>query len=159
MFVVRPDNYECSAQNSILSSIDNLSLKEQTNRSKLSFKISKGITETDVVKAIMIIFGVYSGFSLIMIIITFTIYKYKNWNKTDNIDTSITIPTVDVKELLNFKEEDVKLVALDTLPNNDKKASNYCYHIANIGLFYGLPVIQLMVTYQRVNFVILIVMR
>lgn len=82
------------------------------------------------------------------------IYKYKNWHKSDEVDLSITIPTVGIKELLNYKDDDIRLVVLDTKPNNDKKATNYCYHIANIGLFYGLPVVQLMITYQRViNFV------
>lgn len=34
---------------------------------------------------------------------------------------------------------------------NERKSFNYLWHIMNVSLFYGIPVVQLMVSYQRVN--------
>lgn len=50
-----------------------------------------------------------------------------------------------------FQRSNVTLVDLVSRENMYKKKSfNYLWHIMNIGLFYGIPVVQLMLSYQKI---------
>lgn len=43
---------------------------------------------------------------------------------------------------------------LSTAPTiNRIQTYNYLWHVASIALFYSIPVVQLVITYQRVSFV------
>lgn len=150
MFVVRSDNYECSGENTILPPYKDRALQVQKRESILHFKITRGISNSDVQKAILSILGFYIGFAILCIALTCGIYLYKNRHK-DEVDSNEEGSNIEGAALTTYKEIDIKLNLLDTKPTNKKKASNYFYHIANIGLFYGLPVIQLMFSYQRVS--------
>lgn len=82
-----------------------------------------------------------------------TISKFKP-NK-DEADATCEEPaepptTQEVREeLLSAQELTVNLLA--RAPDKDKKRSyNYLWHILSIAIFYSIPVVQLVITYQRV---------
>lgn len=120
-------------------------------QSTVYFKISTGISKNDILTATLGVAGVYLAFLLFFLLLTLGIYLYKNWKRTDEIDDASNDSPLDPIELVRKQEKELTLLMFDTKKSNDRKASNYCYHIANIGIFYGLPVIQLMISYQRVN--------
>lgn len=58
----------------------------------------------------------------------------------DDIDTKLASHNLMLSDLARKKEEYF-----------EKKSYGYLWHVVSIAIFYGIPVVQLVITYQRVS--------
>ncbi|XP_044759074.1 SID1 transmembrane family member 1-like isoform X2 [Coccinella septempunctata] len=158
VFIARPDNYECNIQTRrrVKSGLIQV-LSEFPNRtSTLSFKIRKTLSRADYVKPILIIIGIIFAFFAFAIILVYLFFLFGSVKDVVNLeDQEAQIHdelqkrnTTEIKELLETTKLNVKMVS--RYPVKTKKRSfNYLWHVLSVSIFYGIPVVQLVTTYQR----------
>lgn len=151
VFVARGDNHECSGQNTILPSPKRRIFQAESKSSVVTFKVKTGISQFDYLKAVTIVLCAYLGLILIFCVLTCLGYKCKKKQFISDTDATDYLPiNFESVKLYELKENDIKLNSMLTHGADHTQSSNYFYHISNIALFYGIPVVQLMVSYQKV---------
>lgn len=152
VFVARGDNHECSGKHTILPSLRGRSFRSEDRSSVVTYKVTTGISKFDYLKAVTIVLGGYAGLILIFCILTCLGYKYKKKQFISDTDTIDHMPiNFESMKLYELKENDIKLNVMLRQGIDRVQSADYYYHISNIALFYGIPVVQLMVSYQKVG--------
>ncbi|CAH0555524.1 unnamed protein product [Brassicogethes aeneus] len=159
VFVAKPDNYDCGQEKSILPIPRTYKMALGNRTSSLTFNIKNSINDGDYTQAsvITVLFLGIFGFAIFMMTVAF--YKWgtlskihlEKVEKIDSANGDLLKPQSAnrIDYLLNL--DNLKLNALAQHPKIDKRRSfNYLWHICSIALFYSIPVVQLVVTYQRV---------
>ncbi|RZC40785.1 Sid-1-related A [Asbolus verrucosus] len=162
VFVAKADNYECNEKHSLLPHrVPDVKFENRT--SMVEFTVIKGINAKDYGVASLITLGAIGGFYVLAIVMVFvftrwgTISRFKKCQTTDVTDHDrdnemVAEPILteeDRRQLLQKKTLTVNLLA--RAPVKDRKRSyNYLWHILSIAIFYSIPVVQLVSTYQRV---------
>lgn len=157
VFVAKPDNWACS-QESVILSKPNTPVNQLQHLTTIHFKVQPASSRSVLRKAVLIIFGSYIGFCLLVVGVVLLFYRFGNLRKIkmennweENADTTDgNVPHVGSQEII--QQYEIKLNYLvQNMKLNDTKSYNYCWHVMNVGLFYGIPVVQLMISYQRVR--------
>ncbi|XP_022917661.2 SID1 transmembrane family member 1-like [Onthophagus taurus] len=161
VFVAMGDNFECNQESSLLPTPRKSRIYPQTRTSIVSFSIRDGITADDYMAATMFVFGLNLGFFIIFIVCVVAVHyimkcRRRNDGEIDD-DDDVVSDTEERSRKLGHDQVDSylkrKQLTVDDFCINSsriqKRANNYFWHITNIGIFYGIPVVQLMVTYQR----------
>ncbi|XP_066157287.1 SID1 transmembrane family member 1-like [Euwallacea fornicatus] len=152
--VAKADDYDCSQESSVIPFIRYSMITENSIVSQVSFVIKNSISVYEYLLACVIILSAILAFGLVFTGITFVFNRYgaisKLKVKAIRIQDHIEPLTEDeVNEILLSKN-----LTVDTFAKYPKRikqrAFNYLSHTASIALFYSIPVIQLVVTYQRV---------
>uniref|UniRef100_A0AAR5P121 Uncharacterized protein n=2 Tax=Dendroctonus ponderosae TaxID=77166 RepID=A0AAR5P121_DENPD len=152
--VAKPDDYECSQESSIIPMIRSASVMENTIISTVTFNIRESISTHDYILASMGTLTVVAAFGLLFTGIVFV------FNRLGTI-SRLKPETLVIKDYIEpLTDEEINKIILskdltvDTFAKYPKRirqrAFNYLSHTASIALFYSIPVIQLVVTYQRV---------
>nr|QRW27851.1 sid-like C [Phaedon cochleariae] len=171
VFVAKPDDYQCNRVEGVPASSSN------PNRIKhLTLVIKPSITYTDYVTAVILTlcciggFYVVFGLSYFICAVRGTVprqmaYVADNINYTPNSSNAALADTISVDEadydIVNEVDTDRDLrlgrgqpCLMDLARKHPsvlkKKSYLYLYNVMTVALFYGLPVIQLVITYQRV---------
>lgn len=77
------------------------------------------------------------------------LFDYLSSLDEDLIDSTLPVSRTDIDRYLEKDQLDLKSLA--KYPLKDKRRSfNYLWHILSIAIFYSIPVVQLVITYQRV---------
>lgn len=174
MFVAKPDDYECSQENSVIPLMRSSALVENNITSVVTFLIKDSISNREYTLsclgtlAAITIFGVvftgivflFNRFGTISNRIEDSEYQYDwfcNVNQKRHyllavvVDNSIIPLTVEEKTRIVLTR-DVTVSTFARYPKRiEQRSFNYLSHTASIALFYSIPVIQLVVTYQRVS--------
>ncbi|NP_001099012.1 Sid-1-related A precursor [Tribolium castaneum] len=160
VFVAKADNYQCSQKHSVLlveHRKQHLILANRT--STITFTINKGINGKEYEIASLATLGALLSFCIVSTIMIFAFTRWGTISKFrpsgDELDADWEEPpeppiTRELKhELLSRQALTVNLLA--RAPEKDKRRSyNYLWHILSIAIFYSIPVVQLVITYQRV---------
>ncbi|CAG9819072.1 unnamed protein product [Phaedon cochleariae] len=155
VFVAKPDNYECSQSSSYIPRMmRTVSISTVNITSKVNFKIRNNISGRDYVLAVVGTFVILTAAGVVLVIIALVFHRYGTISKNTYNDVVVT----DYFEVLS-EEQITGLLKSDYLtvsqfsrnPKRIKKRSyNYLSHTLSIALFYSIPVVQLVVTYQRI---------
>jgi hypothetical protein len=165
VFVAKADNYECSQKHSLLPRGHKNSNIIAANRTSIvNFSIVKGINGKDYGVASLVTLCAIGAFYVFAIVMVFaftrwgTLRSYLTSKSRDTTDTlegdadfvvEPGITAEDKKQLLTNNKLTVNLLA--RAPTKDRRRSyNYLWHILSIAIFYSIPVVQLVTTYQRV---------
>jgi hypothetical protein len=165
VFVAKADNYECSQKHSLLPRGHKNSNIIAANRTSIvNFSIVKGINGKDYGVASLVTLCAIGAFYVFAIVMVFaftrwgTLRSYLTSKARDTTDTlegdadfvvEPGITAEDKKQLLTNNKLTVNLLA--RAPTKDRRRSyNYLWHILSIAIFYSIPVVQLVTTYQRV---------
>ncbi|CAH0555525.1 unnamed protein product [Brassicogethes aeneus] len=156
VFVAKPDNYDCGQKKSIIPVPGKTFKIAFSNRtSVVTFSINDNMNYKDylIVSSLTLLIFILMG--IVLFIMTGVFFKWGALSKInlntidDQLMDSNPMSMVQVNKLLG--DRDVRLTNLAMNPLKDtKKSFNYLWHICSIALFYSIPVVQLVVTYQRV---------
>lgn len=133
---------------------ERLKSKGLSRMSTLHFKVTQGPTKSQLKKAVLIIFGSYIAFCIVVLGVVAAFYWFGKLKKIDQVDASVDQETEHPQPFSRQLFQKRKLMLVDMAYNqkeSETKSFNYLWHIMNIGLFYGIPVVQLMISYQRVS--------
>jgi hypothetical protein len=165
VFVAKADNYECSQKHSLLPRGHKNSNIIAANRTSIvNFSIVKGINGKDYGVASLVTLCAIGAFYVFAIVMVFAFTRWgtlRSYLKSKSRDITDTlegdadfvvepgITAEDKKQLLTNNKLTVNLLA--RAPTKDRRRSyNYLWHILSIAIFYSIPVVQLVTTYQRV---------
>lgn len=167
MFVAKTDNYDCTYKHNMLPGRGTHHLRIENRTSIVNFSVNKDINAKDYGVASLITLGSIGGFYLVAIIMIFiftrwgTVSSFVRNRSKDAVDHAddeeveeevVADPVITIEErkkLLTQKQLTVDLLA--RAPKKDRRrAYNYLWHILSIAIFYSIPVVQLVSTYQRV---------
>ncbi|KAL3274294.1 hypothetical protein HHI36_015699 [Cryptolaemus montrouzieri] len=158
VFVARPSNVECKKElmEEIESGQTNGFDEYPTRVSTVSFKIRRTLNTSDYIEPILIILGITFGFFGFAIILVYFFFKWGSVKEVVKLedqeeqihDAAQKRNTVEINSLLEAPTLNVKMVS--QYPVKTKKRSfNYLWHVVSVSIFYGIPVVQLVSTYQR----------
>ncbi|XP_050304871.1 SID1 transmembrane family member 1-like [Anthonomus grandis grandis] len=154
VFVARPDNYKCSQENSIIPQVQRMSYVLENNISTtITFLIRDSISVKDYLIACIGTMMMVAIFGITLTGIIFVLNRFGTISKMKDgpikVKDVIEPLTIEEKRKIVLSEE-VTVNMLAKYPGRIKQRSfNYFSHTASIALFYSIPVIQLVVTYQR----------
>ncbi|XP_017777403.1 PREDICTED: SID1 transmembrane family member 1-like [Nicrophorus vespilloides] len=166
VFVPKPDDYDCTMV---------LSTSNTERRKEITFKITPSIARTDYINAIILtlfcMFVFYFVFGICFFLCSSRAYvprsmeymsercieenpstsRTANDNASVNEDYGSNEDASSAREVIFNKPE----VFLCDLARKDfrilkKKSYFYLWHVLTVAVFYGLPVVQLVITYQKV---------
>lgn len=154
VFVAKPDNYDCSQENSLIPLFRNFLIAENNITSTVSFKITNSISASDYLYSALGTIAIIAVFGVLFTGIIFVFNRFGTISKTK-------YEQVTVRDYIEpISEDEINKIVLTRDLTVDKFAKypwrikqrsfNYLSHTASIALFYSIPVIQLVVTYQRV---------
>lgn len=154
VFVAKPDNYDCSQESNVIPLSRLSSIMDNNITTMLTFSIKNSISLYEYAYAsigiaiAVVIFGVVS----LAVIIIFNRYGTISKARTYDIKIQDYIePKTDEEINRIILSKDLTVDVFAKYPRRIKQRSfNYLSHTTSIALFYSIPVIQLVVTYQRV---------
>ncbi|KAK9746974.1 dsRNA-gated channel SID-1 [Popillia japonica] len=154
VFVARSDNYECTQESSLLPLPRSLlpSIKTLNRTSEIKFTIREGPTEQDYLAATLVVFLVIVGFCIVFvtIIVIFYCCRKENIDEVDGDEDEVDTCGLTQNDIIHrYLDRDELTVQDFCAKRMQRKSFNYFWHIMNIAIFYGIPVVQLMVAYQR----------
>ncbi|KAJ8978689.1 hypothetical protein NQ317_004217 [Molorchus minor] len=154
VFVAKPDNYDCSQESSYIPRLaKKVPISPLKSMSTVTFKIRNGINQQDYLQAslgtlaaMLILGGILTG--LAMIFNRFgTVSKIK-CNDDKVMDIYEHLSKDEIKELLHLGKLTVS--HFSRYPKTSKQRSyDYLSHTMSTAIFYSIPVVQLVITYQR----------
>lgn len=153
VFIARPDNYECTKKS---LSRNEAQLINPHRESRISYFIRKDLSYQEYMSPIIWTLAIIFLFFMFAFALIFLFYKYgsiKDLVKLEDQEEEIQdnpIPrnSADLRSLLEADTLTVKM--LSQYPIKAKKRSyNYLWHVLSVSVFYGIPVVQLVSTYQR----------
>ncbi|KAF7272265.1 hypothetical protein GWI33_014926 [Rhynchophorus ferrugineus] len=154
VFVAKPDNYECSQESNVIPLTRMSSILENNITTILTFSIKNSITLREYglasvgVIVILTLFGILVS-AIIMVFNRFGTISKREKEKAEIKDFIEPITDEEINKIILSKDLTVDTFA--KYPQRIKQRSfNYLSHTSSIALFYSIPVIQLVVTYQRV---------
>ncbi|RZC40784.1 SID-1 RNA chan domain containing protein, partial [Asbolus verrucosus] len=147
VFVAKADDYDCIQQ---LLFPDSSDFDNRT--STLNFTLTKGVDNQDYLEAFSIILGAFGGF-LVLALLMQHLFTKCNGDEVIN-EQNVLIDNVNERDLQQLLSRD-ELTVRDLSKRSEetrKKSCNYVWHIWNITVFYSIPVVQLVTTYQKVMY-------
>ncbi|CAG9828914.1 unnamed protein product [Diabrotica balteata] len=154
VFVSKPDTYECSQESSVLPRLTRTVSIEQMVRTHVNFVIRNSITANDYTVAVGATFLILVGTGVLVTVAALIFHRYGTIARNKYEDVIVT----DYFEALSEEQISSLLKSLNLTvsefsrhPKRIKKRSyNYLYHTLSIAIFYSIPVVQLVFTYQRI---------
>lgn len=155
VFVAKPDNYDCSQESSYLPRFTRVVSISQFESSTVKFTINNGISAKQYIIAIGATFCICVIFGIFLMIAAFIFHRYGTISRNTYNDVAVS----DYFEPMS-EEQISKILKLDHLslsqfaryPKIIKRRSyNYLWHTLSIAIFYSIPVVQLVITYQRIE--------
>lgn len=168
MFVAKADDFACTAERTIIAG----------RKKNISIVIKPSITYADYVNAVIAtLFSIgafYVVFALALFFCSRSTYVPRAMEYVDNGESAPSPATCTEPELaenVSLSETEYDTIAeadesreiiygksviyLSDLAKKDprilkKKSYSYLWHVLTVALFYGLPVVQLVITYQKV---------
>ncbi|XP_017769438.1 PREDICTED: SID1 transmembrane family member 1-like [Nicrophorus vespilloides] len=154
VIVAKPDNAECDERKDVEPfSLGIVSAVRNTTR--VTFQVRPGKTSEEYVEAILTVFFVILAVCALLIMANVAFYYYGRYRKhvieitEEEDDDHDTYKGDVVRTYLELGELKLSHFIRAGFSRNRARALNYFWHICNIAIFYGIPVIQLMVSYQR----------
>ncbi|KAL1492112.1 hypothetical protein ABEB36_012602 [Hypothenemus hampei] len=155
VFVAKPDDYDCSQQNSIIPGMTRFdAIMDNTIITTITFEIRNNITHYDFVLVVIGTLLVVLAFCTICTILVCVCNRYGTISRlqarekcekdyitpisNDEIDCIVTAKELTLEKFAKFPKR------------IRQRAFNYLSHTGSVALFYSIPVIQLVITYQRV---------
>ncbi|KAG5866897.1 hypothetical protein JTB14_037848 [Gonioctena quinquepunctata] len=156
VFVANPDNADCSLQNSYRPSAKFSTVTPTNVTSQIKFIVRNSITEGDYKKAILGTLGVLVAMATFVTAFGIILNRRGTISKSEYTDEAADIPDgfqslsqQQIRDILGSDRLTVDQCARH--PRRlEKRSYNYLYHTLSIAIFYGIPVVQLVVTYQRI---------
>ncbi|XP_066249476.1 SID1 transmembrane family member 2-like [Euwallacea similis] len=154
VIVAKSDDYDCSQENSVIPILRYNMITENSIVSKVSFMVRDSISIYQYLIGCLATLSAVLAFGIVFTGITIAFNKYGTISKFEVKAITVRdyiepITEDEVNEILLSKNLTVNTFA--KYPKRIKqRAFNYLSHTASIALFYSIPVIQLVVTYQRV---------
>ncbi|GJQ73534.1 hypothetical protein Trydic_g2965, partial [Trypoxylus dichotomus] len=155
VFVARGDNYDCTQESSILPMPrSRRRMVTPMNRtSEVRFKIRQSVGEEEYISAILFVLLANIAFCIVFITIITIFYccRRKTIDEEDDDERDeVDNPGRDEVDIVEHYLDRSELTVQDFCAKRmQRKSFNYFWHIMNIAIFYGIPVMQLMVAYQR----------
>ncbi|XP_045475522.1 SID1 transmembrane family member 1-like isoform X2 [Harmonia axyridis] len=159
VFVMKPDNYDCSQELSIYPVTKYYFERNSDATSNVSFVIRSSLGRKQYVTSTIVTMSGILFFYLVALVLIVAFRKYgsmKNINAAkevisldeDVVDDTLPRSTMDIVYVLEKPDLNVKV--LTKYPLKDKiRSFNYLWHIISIAIFYSIPVVQLVIAYQR----------
>ncbi|XP_017769437.1 PREDICTED: SID1 transmembrane family member 1-like [Nicrophorus vespilloides] len=152
VFVSKGDNYDCNHGGSLPQPKDR-PVTENKQASLATFRVQIGKTRTEYVGAVLVVFFSVLVVCILLVIITvafFYLGKHQNIERYKEPRRPEIVLPEDVTDSYHAKTEPKVIDFIYKGSElNRKKSLNYSWHILNIAIFYGIPVVQLMISYQR----------
>ncbi|CAG9856719.1 unnamed protein product [Phyllotreta striolata] len=157
VFVAKPDNYECSQRNSYIPRLTRPvfhTTYRAINASNIKFKVRNGITAKNYAMAITITIAILLVVALLILFAALISHRYGTISKRghEDVDVQENFMHVSKKNAPGIlRTIDLNLSLLAGCPDVIKRRSyNYLWHTLSIAIFYSIPVVQLVFTYQRI---------
>ncbi|KAF2898206.1 hypothetical protein ILUMI_07968 [Ignelater luminosus] len=166
VFVAKGDNYACSREKASVIPLPKAEVIKPLNRSSsVLFSVKPGISKDDYVVASLSTLGAVLIFYLLFSLTTWAFYRWLYRVKVVQQD----IPLQNVRDTIDASTRDEEFISVDDIDARlasrslmltdlarkkeeyiEKKSYAYLWHVVSIAIFYGIPVVQLVITYQRV---------
>ncbi|XP_045477539.1 SID1 transmembrane family member 1-like isoform X2 [Harmonia axyridis] len=158
VFIARPNNYECNMETKkkVKSGLLRVTDKFPDRTSTVSFKVNRALSAMDYFKPMFISLG---GLLIMLLLDIGLVYIFSNYGSFKDVidledqeeqiqDELQKRNTTEINDLLKTPKLNVKMIS--KYPVKTKKRSlNYLWHVLSISIFYSIPVVQLVATYQR----------
>ncbi|KAK9881818.1 hypothetical protein WA026_017331 [Henosepilachna vigintioctopunctata] len=160
VFVAQPDNSDCSEDLTLDPGVDYYYERNSDETTNVTFVVQRSLDRNQYINSMMITLAAIFIFYVIAIALIVIFRKYGSIKdltasslqislRDDEVDDAYPRSVQDIIYVLEKNNLDVK--TLTKYPLKDKKRSfNYLWHIMSIAIFYSIPVIQLVITYQRI---------
>ncbi|KAJ8945172.1 hypothetical protein NQ318_001638 [Aromia moschata] len=155
VFVAKPDNFDCSQENSYIPRSLRYSLISTLNiTSTVNFKIRSSISIEDYILASLGTLITLSVVGIFLTVFALLLNRFGTISKNKYDDIIVTdyyepLSEDQINRLLRTKN--LNVACFSKHPKRIKQRSyNYLSHTLSIALFYSIPVVQLVVTYQRI---------
>ncbi|CAH1102697.1 unnamed protein product [Psylliodes chrysocephalus] len=154
VFVAKPDNYDCSQDSSYLPRLTRIVSYLQMDSSNITFVVRNGIAAENYLTAIMATLTVLFLVGVLVLTTALVFHRYGTISKNKYNDVIVTDYFEPMSEQQIYKilvTDHLTLSEFARHPARIKKRSyNYLWHTLSIAIFYSIPVVQLVVTYQRI---------
>ncbi|XP_023029154.2 sid-1-related A [Leptinotarsa decemlineata] len=156
VFVARPDNFDCSEESSLLPRIMSTPVTDMKTTSNVTFTVRNGINVKQYRIGVFATLGTLVAVGLLCIILNIAFNRFGTISKTDRkteTDAPDGFPAFRRSEQIARLLSNGSLTVADfsTDPKRIKRRSfNYLSHTLSVAIFYSIPVVQLVVTYQRI---------
>ncbi|XP_056636312.1 SID1 transmembrane family member 1-like isoform X2 [Diorhabda sublineata] len=155
VFVAKPDNYDCSQESSYIPRYTKVLSISQNESSTVMFKINNGIGAKRYVIAILVTFFICVITGFLLMVTAFIFHRYGTISRNTYNDVSVSDyfePMSEEQIIKILKEDHLNLSQFARYPKRIKQRSyNYLWHTLSIAIFYSIPVVQLVITYQRIE--------
>ncbi|XP_044754541.1 SID1 transmembrane family member 1-like isoform X2 [Coccinella septempunctata] len=159
VFIMKPDNYDCTEELSIYPVTKYYFERNSDATSNVSFVIQRSLGRGQYLTATILTVLGLTSFYIVALVLIFVFRRYgsmKNIRASkeivtldeDVVDDALPRSSMDIVYVLEKPDLNVKV--LTKYPLKDKiRSFNYLWHIISIAIFYSIPVVQLVIAYQR----------